>query len=544
MLMRNINFEMPYWAYLSLIVILAGVLKIWLVFSGFVPFNADEAVVALMSRHIIQGNAPIFFYGQAYMGSLDAWIIAVGFALVGKFVWVIRLVQGLLYLGVVVTTVFLGREIFEDRRIGLLAGLLLAIPAVNVSLYTTASLGGYVETLLIGNLILLVGLRLSKDLKAKLKLNYKQLVLYGFLCGFGFWAFGLSLVYSLPMSVILIWNLVSSRYNHGIRPLASLLLVGVFLGATPWWIYAYQNGFSGLANELFGGAISGVEGLNWWGQIWQHMVSLLLLGSAVIFGLRPPWGILWLGLPLLPFVLIFYFTVIVYGVRKLLKKEGVLHSRVILHGVVGFLLIGFVFTPYGADPSGRYFLPISIPLALLTSELIVEISRKSIPIAWGLVFLLLGFNLLGTLQSTRRYPPGLTTQFNAVTQIDDRYYDELINFLKANDEKFGYTNYWVSYPLAFLSKEEIIYTPRLPYHLDFRYTPRDDRYLPYLKEVEVSDRVAYITTNHPALDSYLRMQFLDQGITWNEELIGDFHVFYNLSTVIHPMQIGLGEQNP
>ncbi len=45
-----------------------------------VPFNADEAVVALMARHILQGERPIFFYGQAYMGSLDAYLVAGFFA--------------------------------------------------------------------------------------------------------------------------------------------------------------------------------------------------------------------------------------------------------------------------------------------------------------------------------------------------------------------------------------------------------------------------------------------------------------------------------
>jgi hypothetical protein len=49
-----------------------------------VPFNADEAIVALMARHILQGERPIFFYGQAYMGSLDAYLVALGFLLFGQ----------------------------------------------------------------------------------------------------------------------------------------------------------------------------------------------------------------------------------------------------------------------------------------------------------------------------------------------------------------------------------------------------------------------------------------------------------------------------
>lgn len=542
--MRNTNLKMPEWVYLPGILLLAGGLKIWLVFSRVVPFNADEAVVALMARHILHGEAPIFFYGQAYMGSLDAWLTAAGFALVGESVWVLRLVQSLLYLGVVLTTILLGKAAFKDKQIGWFAGLLLAIPTVNVSLYTTASLGGYGEILLIGNLILLVGIDLGNRLADEARIGAWKWLLFGFLSGFGFWAFGLSLVYSLPVSAILVWSFVRQKQARQLSRPAGLVVLGAMIGALPWWIYAFQHGFSSLATELLGSAIIGVEGLSWLGQIWQHLTSLLLLGSSVILGLRPPWDVIWLGLPLLPFVLIFYAGALGFSYKKLFARGEAHRSRFVFHSLAGCLLIVFIFSPYGADPSGRYFLPLSIPLAFFAAELLTEILRKSRLIAGGLALLLLVYNLWGTLQSARRYPPGITTQFNAVTQVDDRYYGELIAFLKAAGESRGYTNYWVSYPLAFLSEEKLIFIPRLPYHLDFRYTPRDDRYPAYQDEVKQADRVAYITTHHLPLDQYLSAQFQNMGISWKEKTIGDFHVFYNLSAIIHPEQIGLGEQYP
>ena len=59
--------------HLLLTLALAAALKTGLVMANVIPFNADEAVVALMARHILQGERPVFFYGQAYLGSLDAW---------------------------------------------------------------------------------------------------------------------------------------------------------------------------------------------------------------------------------------------------------------------------------------------------------------------------------------------------------------------------------------------------------------------------------------------------------------------------------------
>jgi hypothetical protein len=212
-----------------------------------------------------------------------------------------------------------------------------------------------------------------------------------------------------------------------------------------------------------------------------------------------------------------------------------------IHGLAWCLLAGFVFAPYGADPSGRYFVPLAIPLALIAAAFIVKISKRSRQFASGLVALVLAYHLSGTVQSVLHFPPGITTQFDATTQIDNRYYDDLIDFLRANDERYGYTNYWVSYPMAFLSSEECLYSPRLPYHQDFRYTPRDDRYPAYSSMVRASEKVAYITTHHPELDSYLRAQFSARSIAWGEKMIGDFHVFYALSAAIHPEEIGLGD---
>src|SRR5579859_564986 len=57
-------------------------LRVIVLASGAVSFHSDEAVVALMARHINQGlPIPAFFYGQAYMGSLDALVVGFGFRL-------------------------------------------------------------------------------------------------------------------------------------------------------------------------------------------------------------------------------------------------------------------------------------------------------------------------------------------------------------------------------------------------------------------------------------------------------------------------------
>jgi len=271
----------------------------------------------------------------------------------------------------------------------------------------------------------------------------------------------------------------------------------------------------------------------------ERFRNLVLFGGTAIIGLRPPWDVKWLMMPLLPFVLIFWISVLFFSIKKVVKNKKQLGLWAI--GLIGVVLLaGFAFTPFGSDPSGRYFLPLIVPMALFGADLIVnQLSGKTF-LQLGLLSMVLFYNLGGTVQSVRDFPPGLTTQFDQVTRIDQGKMDELIDFL--NEEKIfrGYSNYWVSYPLAFLSEEEIIFVPRLPYHEDFRYTARDDRYSPYGDMVNSAAEVGYITTNHPQLDNYLRRQFGARDLTWKEKRIGDYLVYYDLSNLIHPQDVGLG----
>jgi hypothetical protein len=74
------------------------------------------------------------------------------------------------------------------------------------------------------------------------------------------------------------------------------------------------------------------------------------------------------------------------------------------------------------------------------------------------------------------------------------------------NERTGYSQYWVTYPLAFQSEEQLIFAPRLPYHQDMRYTERDDRYPAYTQMAAEGQRTAYISARNPELDAHLAMR--------------------------------------
>ena len=73
---------------LALVVFLAGVLlRVAYFLSIKHVIDPDEAVVGLLARHILEGELPVFMYGQAYNGSLESCIIAPFFYLFGPRLW-------------------------------------------------------------------------------------------------------------------------------------------------------------------------------------------------------------------------------------------------------------------------------------------------------------------------------------------------------------------------------------------------------------------------------------------------------------------------
>jgi hypothetical protein len=512
---------------------LAAGWKMLLVVMDALPFNADEAVVALMARHILQGARPVFFYGQHYMGSLDAYLIAGAFAVLGEQVWAIRLVQGLLYLGTLGTTVLLGREAFQSWKTGLLAAALLAIPTVNLTVYTTATLGGYGETLLLGNLILWLALRLGR------RFDWREMLIWGALVGCGLWVMDMTLIYSGTAAIYLLWSLIRKREAVPVAQSLAAGGLGLLAGGLPWWMYALQYGTAG---QIFDVLIKGgsFENTPYLIRTATHLVNFLLLGLPAALGFRPPWEVRWLALPLLPLVLAFWVAVFIFAWKRARKDTAHRPAYFLFWGLILGLAAAFIFSPFGADPSGRYFVAVAAPMALFAAQFILEMPfprwlRLALPV------LLIAFHAWGNLDCALRNPPGITTHFDQQTGVDHHYDTQLMAFLRQEGELRGYSNYWVSFPLAFLSGEELIFEARLPYHLDLRYTPADSRIPAYAAEVETSDRVAYIIGKNPLLEERLVKGLKTLGVDWQEQTIGDYHIFYGLSRVVRPEELDLSE---
>ena len=546
------------WVPIAAIIAAMIALRVALLAAEAVPFNGDEAIVALMARHIGQGERPAFFYGQAYLGSTDAWLVSVAFSIFGESVSSIRLVQIALFAGTLITTYLVARRFGLDEQAAQLSTLLTALPPTLLTLYTTATLGGYGETLLFGNLLILGALSLganrSEDqpqrhegTKKRLRkprdfvpswLRERAVVLrwglFGLLAGFAFWTFGLILVYLIPLAVWLTWR-------HRLRAWRgyAVAALGFAIGSAPWWASIAQLGGS-LIGELTGSAIANtVAAPTSLGSLGVRLANFFVFGLSAWLGLRYPWSPEFVLPPVGIAVAAIYVGAFAFAIWR---------GPRLAWGMVGTLLLTYLLTPFGGDPSGRYFLPLHLPLSIFTAMFVASMrhalgSRLARRAVGGLVSLLvaliIGYNVAGSLLAAAQQPPGITTQFDEVTWIDRRRDRELIEFLLAHGETRGYTNYWVAYPIAFLSGERIVSAARLPYHIDFRYTRRDDRYLPYAQRVDEAPRAFYVTTNHPALDALIRERLTGLGVTFKEETIGSYHIFYDLPRKVEPGELGI-----
>ncbi len=130
---------------------------------------------------------------------------------------------------------------------------------------------------------------------------------------------------------------------------------GLIIGLLPVWNFALENGLHRLILELKGDAIRGIEGLPWLLQSLQHLINLVIFGSTVVFGLRPPWDITWLGLPLLPFILIFWLFVIGYILRYLVTGNEKRKKVGLLLGVIFTLVVRVYFHAFRSGPFGTLF---------------------------------------------------------------------------------------------------------------------------------------------------------------------------------------------
>lgn len=538
---------------LMLVLVIALIGRVLLIASNTVSFHSDEAVVALMARHILDGARPTFFYGQAYMGSLDAWFNAIGFAVFGQTVTAIRIVQGTLYLLIVGTGFIAAWKATHDRVTASATGLILAIPSVLFATYSAATLGGYNESLLLGNLTLILALDLAGD-HARTWWRWFAL---GLVVGIGWWVNALIAVYALTAILLILYEPIRSaaRFRRGvstrgliegIRPFWGALApmrwgvllgaAGFVIGAAPWWVFALQNDFAPLAfltGSAPGGDFAGTDVFSL--PLGERLIGYLFIGLPTLIGMRFPWFPSYFAAPI---GLVCALIVICAAIRVFRGKTALTsHGRLMIAALVIIFSIVYLVSRFSFDPTGRYFLPLVLPIALVIGALVGAWWKKRRLLAVGALALILVYQAAGQI-TTAASEPGFTTQFNLDTHIPNDQDAALITFLDGQGITRGYSQYWISFRLAFLTAERVQLSAALPYLPSLRYTPMDERYPAYRAAVDAAENPALIvaeTSPNVAVIGAALEAWLDANeITCTRENIGMYRVYYACSPVPRP----------
>ena len=222
------------------IILLAALLRLVMISFHYPTTMSDESVMDLMARHIAyDGARPIFFYGQAYMGPIEAYLGAVLFHLFGSSVFAVRLGLIVFYVLFLWTMYALVRLLYS-QGLALFTLLLLLLGNTDIFDRQLKAIGGYPEMLFFGALILLLASRLALSLppapEQRATLSRRRLGLYaalGFTAGLALYVDQLSITFAIP--AILLLMLFCWRERFSLQVLCGILMF--LLGISPLIYY-------------------------------------------------------------------------------------------------------------------------------------------------------------------------------------------------------------------------------------------------------------------------------------------------------------------
>jgi hypothetical protein len=248
----------------AIALIVGGVgLRLTLAALGWPATDSDEATFGLMALHINERGAhPIFFYGQNYMGAVEAYLAAGAFRLFGPSLFALRLSTISLSAGFLVCVYLLARLLY-GRALALATLALLVIgPPVALFLQVFTN-GGYADTLFFGALLLLLATLLARPEAGALTKRRWRLLAYGawgLTAGLGLWSDVLILPFILTSGLLLL----AFRWRELLRGMGAALVAGLVFGGSPLTAFAAagNNPFQGAAavqqapNAAQGGALA------------------------------------------------------------------------------------------------------------------------------------------------------------------------------------------------------------------------------------------------------------------------------------------------
>ncbi|MEK6691266.1 MAG: discoidin domain-containing protein [Nitrospirota bacterium] len=508
---------------LTMILLTGVILRLVFFFRAYekLPVSSEEAWAGLMGRHILDGEFPVVYWGQSYMGTVESFFQSIFIYLFGTIPFSIRVYPLLVGILFILVTYKIADEIY-GRGVSLITASLVSIPTVYLSICTsTVSADQYLSTVLVGSsAILLLHRVIYMPMPEDKRMRYY--IMLGFLSGFGFW---IHILYIDYIGLILLFFFIQDKIFF-LRKRFWAFTLFFIIGSLPLIFYNLTHNFDTFS------VTKGV-GLR---MTFLKMIMLFEAVIPVLLGMKvTPYADnpntlqlpMHLGAILgaiyvaaFSYIIITRWKNILGFITLSLKRIGPTEM------LLAFVLISAVIFSRGERSNSwavRYILPVISAIPILLSFAIYDV-WKNMKIFSGRVIAGAALAIVLTIQL---YGNGLVyaawgspKMVSETLELpDDR---PLIAFLDSKGITRAYAHYWISFRMTYETGKRIICAQPYDERYGGRYKPK------YIDEVHNSSVVAFIF--HPTLgipydlfEENLRVI----GGSYKKETIGPYTVFYD-----------------
>lgn len=498
------NVLRPYWNRADLLAMATWVLgigiRIWTTWAGRCLSEPDPGVVGLMARHMAEWKEfPVFFYGQAYMGSLEPMASALMVRLLGSTGFAVGLG----------TTLFAALALFFLWRwardaAGPWGGFSAMLAGVFGPLvyfhFQSLPRGGYMVALAVDAWMLWAAARMAARLHAGNQVDWFRYLLLGLLAGVGLWS-NMIIVSALATAALLLAHGMHWKIWKHAAGIASGL-AGFLAGFSPWLAYNIRHGWESLEMSQIGGHDPVLQSLlNSWtrflmlqdaGQLPARSPLLFILAAALL-GMGA-WGA----------------VVILMQFRRATPREN--YSRVA--ALVFCIVFACVFATSGftRTRTGRYWIPLVPGLAVLSAVACAAPGgRLRRGLAWG------GLVALTVAQGS--------LCFSGIHTLANRSYKGLAAYREMGE-------------VLDRANVDVLLAPLQLYAMNFALDERvaisngkQRFYEPILRRAELSDSPAY-SAEYFGIESFLRQR----GAEWDSVVAGGHRIVWNVRCPPVPLQ--------
>ena len=332
-------------------------------------YSRDHTVPCLMVKHISEGTRfPAMYYGQAYLGSLEAYFGAVFYRLPIDKNFACNLGTTVFGLAIIPLIWYWGR-----RAGGITAGLfslgLLTIGPPIYMQFMNWSFGAYAALTFFNTAMLVLAMRMVEANRADSSpIPIRWWMAIGFAAGLAWWSGPLVLSGLITVTLLFLFQFRKRCFNWRVGG----GVFAFFAGSLPFWLWNMKNDWASLTFISGGTSGSFRKGLVLYAKTMADTAMDSMVEWAWIFGLV-------------------LAVAILFGFLTTWRKNESDTSRLYLATALLLVVVAMLFYARKPEQIGppRYYLPLLPALAVLTGNAIAVLNRKTRLAGWALLIVLL-----------------------------------------------------------------------------------------------------------------------------------------------------------